>query len=232
MLPDVNINLLMSSDKARKSHSQQYKNGTIDNIIKIHKERIQSNVIQMAYVVLGLGNLIIDEEFLRPDNFSEEPKKQEFVKQQLAQFKKVYSDKLYQLVKKLVLRDNYHDVPCFIDLLRDYLKENEEEMAKKSRCDFVVNDEGKKFIMNQNISIHSRRYSDLSYPSFNKQSTSTTYEQSYSKDSKPKFNVLKTKLDKISVTNPSENPPHKVPLCPVKKISLHTGILCPAIVQW
>ena len=189
------------------------KTNALESMLRIHKERIQSNVIQMAYVILGLGNLIIDEEFLRPENqtdaivapTNEKDRKQKFLLSQLNQFKNVYSDKLYRLIKKLLYRDQYYDVPSFLDLHKEYLvNEPRDKLQRESRNDFQINDTGYKLSSLYGTQTraqvsHERTHSDNTYKA--NTSSSRNNGGNYMKDQiydeyadKKGYNILQTTI--------------------------------------
>ena len=61
--PDLDRHKLHTEEEYRKEFLRSTNNDIMEGILKLQKERIQSNVVQSAYVILGLGNLKVDEEF-------------------------------------------------------------------------------------------------------------------------------------------------------------------------
>ena len=206
---DFNLGRFTKDEKYRKSllnDVKKSKNNALDSMLKIHKERIQSNVIQMAYVILGLGNLIIDEEFLRPENQSdsheanksEKDRKQKFLLSQLNQFKSVYSEKLYRLIKKLLYRNQYYDVPSFLDLHREYLpNEAKDKLVRESKSVFQINEAGYKLSNlygTRQLKSHERTISDNTYKvttSSGRGGNSNYTQESF--DDKRARNIIQTK---------------------------------------
>jgi len=193
------------------------RNNPLDAMLKIHKERIQSNVIQMAYVILGLGNLIIDEEFLRPENQSdshqanksEKDRKQKFLLSQLNQFKSVYSEKLYRLIKKLLYRNQYYDVPSFLDLHREYLpNETKEKLSRESKSVFQINEVGYKLSNlygTRVLKSHERTISDNTYKVTTSSGRGGNYTQE-SFDDKRAHNIIQTKSPNSNILQTTIKP--------------------------